>query len=582
MELSLWTYSIIKAKIKLLKQIFCSPSVPKHSLEYKIQKAQYYKFLIYIICTSILLLSAVIFGDHDSTILLLCYPIHIIMLYLMIKQNLMAVKIIFSTTTIFFPLIIILESTLQSYLLSLPILQITLIALNSIMTDSVLSSMISFSINYIISKSLISNKLIAFYQVASHDIIYNIFEKQLSTQLSFGFILILIINVHMRLNKNLKFKQDYQKFQISTQKNKLRESNHELQELITNQVNLFQSVIHELRNPLNIISGCSQLALMKKLLSSDIKQYLENIGSCSEMIKSFVNNLLDAAKMQKTDLECSPELSETFSFFQKVWGTSKILIEKNKLVGALFISKNMPNRLNIDKIRVTQIIYNLVGNSVKFTKKGYIAIICSWIDSNELVESSMIPTDEDLFRQLVKSTFKSLEASLLLQTDTVIHEEFVQLLERPDKKRETMRKYCMSGIKTFAFRKIIDNYHKVQLHTNKVENKESSDASGDADIKLIRIPRSEQIKTIVGVNKQEGYLKIEVMDSGCGIPQEKMKDLFTKFSQLGSDSDKQVGTGLGLWISHHLCKKMQGDMAAFSKQNIGSVFVGIIKCSGSN
>ena len=96
------------------------------------------------------------------------------MLYLMRKQNLMAVKIIFSTTTIFFPLIIMLESTLQSYLLSLPILQITLIALNSIMTDSVLSSMISFSINYIISKSLITNNLIAFYQVASQDVKFNI------------------------------------------------------------------------------------------------------------------------------------------------------------------------------------------------------------------------------------------------------------------------------------------------------------------------------------------------------------------------------------------------------------------------
>ena len=69
-----------------------------------------------------------------------------------------------------------------------------------------------------------------------------------------------------------------------------------------------------------------------------------------------------------------------------------------------------------------------------------------------------------------------------------------------------------------------------------------------------------------------------MIDSGTGISPEKLPDLFKKFSQVGSDSEKQLGTGLGLWISKHLCNKMGGSLEAFSNGKNGSNFVATFKC----
>jgi len=76
----------------------------------------------------------------------------------------------------------------------------------------------------------------------------------------------------------------------------------------------------------------------------------------------------------------------------------------------------------------------------------------------------------------------------------------------------------------------------------------------------------------------EGYLKIEVIDTGCGIKEEDMEKLFQKFSQMNSEaSQRQIGSGLGLWISKTLAEAMGGNIKVHSKQNVGTTFVLIIR-----
>ena len=76
---------------------------------------------------------------------------------------------------------------------------------------------------------------------------------------------------------------------------------------------------------------------------------------------------------------------------------------------------------------------------------------------------------------------------------------------------------------------------------------------------------------------QRGYLKIEVIDSGCGIPSDQFKNLFQKFGQVGTGSQKRLGSGLGLWISKAICTKMQGSLEVYSEPDKGSVFIALIK-----
>jgi len=84
-----------------------------------------------------------------------------------------------------------------------------------------------------------------------------------------------------------------------------------------------------------------------------------------------------------------------------------------------------------------------------------------------------------------------------------------------------------------------------------------------------RIPQGPQ-------NHQEskGVLKIIVKDTGSGMRKEVLDKLFQKFSQVSEDvSQRNIGTGLGLFISKEICNAMNGDIRVYSQFGKGTTFV---------
>jgi len=81
----------------------------------------------------------------------------------------------------------------------------------------------------------------------------------------------------------------------------------------------------------------------------------------------------------------------------------------------------------------------------------------------------------------------------------------------------------------------------------------------------------------LSLNKENNNVRIDVEDSGIGIPKEKQEIIFQAFSQVdGSTSRQYGGTGLGLSITKEFIKLMKGEVKVDSKENIGSVFSVII------
>ncbi|MCF8235606.1 MAG: tetratricopeptide repeat protein [Bacteroidales bacterium] len=86
---------------------------------------------------------------------------------------------------------------------------------------------------------------------------------------------------------------------------------------------------------------------------------------------------------------------------------------------------------------------------------------------------------------------------------------------------------------------------------------------------------TEQGKVTLGCkpSEKEGFIDFYVKDTGIGIPEERLEDIFDAFRQVDeSFSRKYGGTGLGLSISKGLVKMMGGKIGAFSELNKGSVF----------
>ncbi len=80
--------------------------------------------------------------------------------------------------------------------------------------------------------------------------------------------------------------------------------------------------------------------------------------------------------------------------------------------------------------------------------------------------------------------------------------------------------------------------------------------------------------TISSRKKDKDMVEVLVADTGAGISKEDQDRLFAKFEQAGGDMNKSVGTGLGLFISRELARKMGGDLwIESSKPGEGSIFI---------
>ena len=171
----------------------------------------------------------------------------------------------------------------------------------------------------------------------------------------------------------------------------------------------------------------------------------------------------------------------------------------------------MPQVLNLDRYRLTQILLNLVGNAVKFTDRGRVDIDIEWIKEKEAVEEECFKprpfNDED--------------------DDEGVFE------------------------KDRSFAKLNDTLFVLNFRNTKILR--------------------DQIK--LNTNERKGILKIVVSDTGVGIAKDSLDKLFQKFSQVTEDpSRRKLGTGLGLFITRELCSKMRGEIKVFSKPDKGSVF----------
>ncbi|CAN5327230.1 hypothetical protein BH10PSE2_BH10PSE2_07150 [soil metagenome] len=77
---------------------------------------------------------------------------------------------------------------------------------------------------------------------------------------------------------------------------------------------------------------------------------------------------------------------------------------------------------------------------------------------------------------------------------------------------------------------------------------------------------------IVELRQTEAGVALSVHDTGVGVPQARMAELFQPFNRLGRETSAVAGAGIGLALSRRLAEAMQGTLEAVSRENEGSTF----------
>jgi len=164
---------------------------------------------------------------------------------------------------------------------------------------------------------------------------------------------------------------------------------------------------HEIRTPLNAIIGFTHL-LRENVAPQDLTRYVEQIDRSAEHLLTLVTQTLDHTKLENGTAEPRPADFNLNECLMEVIGPAEVLA-KAKRLSLRHHLQPVPFLLHGDAAWLRQILYNLVGNSIKYTASGSVTIRSGWRMENDQVtlELRITDTGEGIPKELQASLFEA-------------------------------------------------------------------------------------------------------------------------------------------------------------------------------
>jgi two-component system sensor histidine kinase RpfC len=154
---------------------------------------------------------------------------------------------------------------------------------------------------------------------------------------------------------------------------KLREARRAAEQANQAKSDFLANMTHELRTPLTGVLGMANL-MRTTALDTQQREYLDAISSSANMLQALIGDILDLSKIdaKKLHLECNAfDLREPVREVCEVMHTHALAKGLDLVCD---VAPQLPPRILGDALRVRQILFNLIGNAVKFTEHGQVVV----------------------------------------------------------------------------------------------------------------------------------------------------------------------------------------------------------------
>jgi PAS domain S-box-containing protein len=189
----------------------------------------------------------------------------------------------------------------------------------------------------------------------------------------------------------------------------LEEARSKAEQSATAKTQFLANMSHEIRTPMNAILGFCNL-LKKTGLTDKQNNYLDTVLSSGNLLLSIINDILDYSKIEAKSIQLE---SIDFNIIYLVHDVFKIILMKasgKPIDTYIDVDDDLPVFLNGDPTRLRQILINLLGNAMKFTRSGSVGIILKKIpvslENHPRVKISVKDTGIGIDENLTKTIFE--------------------------------------------------------------------------------------------------------------------------------------------------------------------------------
>jgi CheY-like chemotaxis protein/nitrogen-specific signal transduction histidine kinase len=130
---------------------------------------------------------------------------------------------------------------------------------------------------------------------------------------------------------------------------------------------------HEIRTPMNAILGFTEI-LEAEINEKKHKEFLEAISSSGKALLGLINDILDLSRIEAGKMELQHEAVNPRSILKEIKHIFSNEVKEKALDFQVELDPALPASLMLDGLRIRQVLFNLVGNAVKFTDTGFIKL----------------------------------------------------------------------------------------------------------------------------------------------------------------------------------------------------------------
>ena len=183
---------------------------------------------------------------------------------------------------------------------------------------------------------------------------------------------------------------------------------------------------HELRTPIQPILGLSEI-LHTKIKDIEQRQLLDTITRNAKRLQRLTDDILDVTKIESQSLKLNKERFNVNELIPNIIDGYRNYIEKDNVQVKLLYEPNNKDNIFVeaDRGRIIQVISNLIGNAIKFTKEGTISVITEEKDNQVVVSLKDTGTGIDpeilpqLFSKFVTKSFQGTGLGLFISKSIV-------------------------------------------------------------------------------------------------------------------------------------------------------------------